>query len=420
MSGEPRNGQPAEKRRTIQRRDFIAGTGATALAFTIVKAEQVAGTAANSKLKLGLIGCGMRGKWIADLFARHGGYQLAAAADYFQDRVDELGEKAGVPANRRYTTLSGYKRLLEQDLDAVAVETPPYFHPEHAAAAVDAGAHVILAKPIAVDVPGCNLIRDLGPKATSKKVVLFCDFQTRANEFFREAVKRVHYGDIGRIGFGEACFNGGDVWNSWNPIAQFLETGGANSAEARLRAWGLDKVLSGDIIVEQCVHSIDVATWILDSDPISAYGTGDRKHYKLGDIWDCFAVTYRFPDDVPILVNAKQFGEGYSDIGCRVQGLKGTIETHYGGNVAIRGGKPYKGGNTGNLYPEGTLANIGEFYETIVNSRFANPTVAPSVRSTLASILGRLAAYRKAEVTWAEMVKANEKLESDVVKGLVS
>jgi len=407
----------AAGRMGMDRRRFMAGTGAVAVSFAVMKAAAVRGTQANSRIKLGLVGCGMRGKWIADLFAKHGGYELVAAVDYFQDRVDEVGEKYGIARDRRYTTLSGYKRLLERKCDAVAIETPPYFHPEHAAAAVEAGVHVMVAKPLAVDVPGCMLIGQLGPQAASKKQVLFADFQTRANAFYREAVKRVHYGDIGRIGFGEACFNGGDVWNSWNPVEHFLQEK-PDDPEARLKAWGMDKVLSGDILVEQCVHTIDVATWILDSNPISAYGTGGRNWYKHGDIWDCFAITYRFPPNVPILVNAKQFGEGYSDIGCRMHGLKGTIDTHYGGEVWIHGSNPYKGGNTGNLYPEGTSANIAEFHDQITQGQSANATVAPSVRSTLAAILGRNACYKRQEVTWDEMMQANERLHWDAIEKL--
>jgi len=401
----------------IGRRKFMAGAGATALSFTIIRPALVRGTEANSKIRLGIIGCGMRGKWIADIFAKHGGYKIVAAADYFQERADELGDKHGVARANCYATLSGYKRLLEQKPDAVAIETPPYFHPEQAAAAVDAGVHVICAKPIAVDVPGCKTIAEAGQKATSKKQCFFVDFQTRANNFYREAVKRVHYGDIGRIGFGEACFNGGDVWNSWNPVEHFLEAN-PNNPEARLKAWGMDKVLSGDILVEQCIHTIDVATWILDADPVSSYGTGGRKYYKYGDIWDCFAIVYRFPRNVPVLVNAKQFGEGYGDIGCRIYGLKGTVDTHYGGNVSIRGSNPYKGGQTGNLYPEGTAINIAEFYNNVIKAQFTNPTVAPSVRSNLASILGRIGSYKRREVSWDEMIQENEKLESDIVKQL--
>ncbi|MHC4417782.1 MAG: hypothetical protein ACYSU6_04255 [Planctomycetota bacterium] len=116
---------------------------------------------------------------------------------------------------------------------------------------------------------------------------------------------------------------------------------------------------------------------------------------------------------------AKQCDGGhFGDIGCRMYGLDGAIDTHYGGKVSILGSNPYKGGETGNLYPEGTSANIATFYDNITKGEFANTTVAPSIRSNLASILGRDAAYKRREFTWAELIKANEKLESDVIKGL--
>jgi myo-inositol 2-dehydrogenase/D-chiro-inositol 1-dehydrogenase len=108
-----------------------------------------------------------------------------AVADYFQDHADEVGEKFKVPSANRFTGLSGYRKLLEQKLDAVVVETPPYFHPEHAAAGVEAGKHVYLAKPIAVDVPGCLTIAESGKKATAKKLCFLVDFQTRANKLYQ-------------------------------------------------------------------------------------------------------------------------------------------------------------------------------------------------------------------------------------------
>ncbi len=403
----------------ISRRDFIAGAGAAATSFALMKPSLVRGTEANSKIKLGIIGCGMRGKWITDLFNKHGKYEIFAAADYFQDRADELGEQFGVDKARRYSTLSGYKRLLESGVDAVAVESPPYFHAEQAAAAVDAGVNVIVAKPATVDVPGCNLIAESGKKATAKNLVFYVDFQTRSNEFYREAVKRAQYGDIGRMVCGEASFKCGDVWkHGWNPVEPILKEN-PTDPETRLMAWGMDKVLSGDIVVEQTIHAIDVATWILDADPVSAYGSGGRKHYEYGDIWDYFAITYHFPEDVVVHCMAKQCDGGhFGDIGCRMYGLDGAIDTHYGGKVSILGSNPYKGGETGNLYPEGTSANIATFYDNVTKGEFANTTVAPSIRSNMASILGRTAAYKHHEVTWAEIIKANEKLESDVIKDL--
>ena len=116
------------------------------------------GTQASTKIDLGVIGCGGRGTWIADLFQKHGGYNIVALADYFPDRVEAAGSKLGVPAAQRFTGLSAYRRLLEQKLDAVAIESPPFFHPSQAADAVAAGKHVYLAKPVAVDVPGCMTI----------------------------------------------------------------------------------------------------------------------------------------------------------------------------------------------------------------------------------------------------------------------
>ena len=147
----------------FSRRHFLAEAGTAALALSVVGPELARG--AGAKVDLGIIGCGGRGGWIADLFQKHGGYNIVAAADYFPDRVNKLGDKLSVPPARRFTGLSAYRRLLEQKLDAVAIETPPFFHPAQAADAVAAGKHVYLAKPVAVDVPG--LQNDPGERGES-------------------------------------------------------------------------------------------------------------------------------------------------------------------------------------------------------------------------------------------------------------
>ena len=171
----------------IPRRAFLA-SAATATAITVLKPSLVFGAEANSVLNIGLIGCGGRGSWIAKLFADSGKYRLVACSDYFQDKADAVGDKYKIDSSRRYTGLSGYKRLLDSKLDAVVIETPPYFHPEHASDAVDAGKHVYVAKPIAVDAPGCQTIAQAGQRATAKKQVFLVDFQTRADANFRDAV----------------------------------------------------------------------------------------------------------------------------------------------------------------------------------------------------------------------------------------
>jgi predicted dehydrogenase len=394
------------------RRRFLAAAGATAAAFAIVGPQSVRGAEANSKVEVGLIGCGGRGNWIADLFRKHGGYQFVAGADYFEDRVKGFGDKFAIPADRRYTGLSGSRRLCESKLDAVVIESPPYFHPAHAAEGVEAGRHVYIAKPIAVDVPGCLTIGEAGKKATAKKLAFVVDFQTRANPIYREAVKRVHNGDIGRIVSGEAVYYCDATWG--NP------TYDTTSAEARLRAWGVDRVLSGDIITEQNIHALDVASWIVDEAPLKAVGSCGRKARSgSGNVNDHFAVVYYFPNDVLISFASKQYGAGWDDIGVRVFGPRGTIDTHYFGSVSIKGQVPYAGGNVGNLYTDGAVANIAEFHKSITEGKFDNPTAAPSVRSNLTTILGRTAAYTGKEVTWDAMMKANEKLDADL-KGLKS
>lgn len=389
------------------RRAFLAGAAATT--FTIVKPSAVRSAEANSALQIGMIGCGGRGSWIARLFEKAGGYKFVACSDYFQDRVDAFGEKNGVDSSRRYTTLSGYKRLIESPVDAVVIESPPYFHPEHAAAAIEAGKHVYLAKPIAVDVPGCQSIAASGKRATEKNRVFLVDFQTRANPMYQECVKRVRAGDIGTISFVEAHYpwaGGGSGTESKNP-------------EDILRNWYCTLAISGDVIVEQDIHALDVATWFIDANPVQAVGSCGRKLRKFGNIKDSFSVTYWFPGDLLLNFSSVKMIPGCQDeIRCRVFGSNGMVGTDYFGSVWIRGNKPYEGGPMNNLYTSGAMDNIYDFRHRVAEKIYDNPTVAPSVRSNMTSVLGREAAYANGKVvTWNEVVKSNKKL-TPPLKGL--
>lgn len=392
----------------LGRRAFLAGAAATT--FSLVKPSIVHGAAANSAIELGLIGCGGRGNWIARLFRNTGKYRFVACSDYFQDRIDMFGNRFGVEAKRRYPALSGYQRLLESKLDAVAIETPPYFHPHQAAAAVDAGKHVFVAKPIAVDVPGCLSIGESGKKATAKKQVFLVDFQTRANALYKESIRRVRKGDIGKLVCAEAHYpwqGSGSGTDSDNP-------------EERLRHWYCTLALSGDVIVEQDIHTLDVATWFINADPVWASGTGGRVVRTLGNIYDHFSVSYSFPENVSLTFSSVKMIPGAKDeIRCRVFGSEGMVHTDYFGEVWIRGNKPYEGGATGNLFTEGAMSNIQDFHRFITQGDTTNATVAPSVRSNLTSVLGREAAYSKKTVTWDEMIRANVKLDPGL-KGLKS
>jgi predicted dehydrogenase len=395
----------------FSRRRFLAATGHAAAALTVLRPDLVRGSTANSKIALGVIGCGGRGKWIADLFAKHGGYAAAAVADYFPERAAAVGDAHGVAAGRRFTGLTGYRRLLEQPLDAVAIETPPFFHPEQAADAVAAGKHVYLAKPLAVDVPGCTSVQQSAKQAASKGLCFLVDFQTRANELFIEALRRVHDGAIGRIAFGEATYHADD------PFLEQADHARAGTPEGWLRAWGLSRELSGDIITEQNIHTLDMASWVMGAAPIEAYGTGGRKYREVGSCWDTFSVTYRYPSDVGVTFSSRQFqAHGTRPEGIRIRffGTDGVLEAEYGGQVLIRGKHFYRGGETPTIYEQGAVTNIAAFHDAIKKGDTTNPTVEESVRSTLVSILGRTAAYRRRVVTWDEMLREGERLVPDL------
>jgi predicted dehydrogenase len=400
----------------ISRRKFTGGAAA-ALSFTIVGPHLVRAAGAGSKIKLGMLGCGGRGSWIASLFQKQGGYEISAAADYFDDRVNAFGDKYKVPKDRCFTGLSSYKKVIEAGVDAVAIISPPYFHPEQTLMAIEAGVHAYVAKPIAVDVPGCNTIGEAVKKAAGK-LCLLVDFQTRANEFYIEAVKRVHAGGLGDLVFGEAIYHANSPFRSKYKYLQKDDV----TAEDRLRAWGLSRALSGDIITEQNIHTLDVASWIMNQEPISACGTCGRKARSVGDCSDYFTAHFEYKDKVGITFSSKQFsGHGSKPDGIRNRmfGTKGVLEAQYGGEVLIRGGKDnfYRGGKTSQIYQSGAVNNIVAFHKAVTEKKFDNPTVAPSIRSTLVTILGRTAAYRREKVTWDEIVKSDEKMQP-VLKGL--
>jgi len=287
----------------------------------------------------------------------------------------------------------------------VVIEPPPYFHPQQAADAVTAGKHVFIAKPIAVDAPGCLSIGESGKLASQKRLVFLVDFQTRADPYYREALRRVRQGEIGRLVMGEAHY----------PWAGGARTAPPASPEERLRQWYNVREISGDFIVEQAIHALDVATWILDANPVRAIGMGGQKLRPKGSIWDHFAINYEFPDNVPLSFTCIQtIPEMKDEITARVYGSDGYISTDYFGSVFIRGKEFYTGAKTGNVYTTGAQTNIREFHQFITQGRYDNPTVAPSVRSNLTAVLGREAGYKGGEVTLADLIREGRRLEPDL------
>ncbi len=391
---------------SLNRRNFIKNTSAAAAGITMIKPFAIASENPKKQIRLGFIGCGSRGQMVCNQMIKHGGYNIVAAADYFQDRLDEFSEKFDIPSSKLYSGLTGYQKLLDdKSVDAVAIESPPYFHPEQAEAAVKAGKHVYLAKPIAVDVPGSQSVEQSGKLATQKGLCFLVDFQTRANASFREAVRLVQNGAIGDYSFGQSYYHANNPFEKRSSTELLRED--PSNPEYRLRAWGLDRTLSGDIITEQNIHTIDVSSWIMNEAPLSAVGNCSGKTRDLGDCNDHFSVIYYFNNGVDVAFTSRQFSAGGTQpagIYNRMFGTDGALETTYSGKVILRGDPFYRGDST-NLYVTGIQENLETFHQSILKGDATNSTVGASVQSNLMTILGREAAYSRKILTWEELLQ---------------
>ena len=389
---------------SIGRRAFVS----TAAGVLIAKPETVFGSQANSAVEIGIAGCGGRGNWIGKLYKEHVDVRIVALADVIRQNLEQTRQAFGVEPSRAYHGPEAGKELAASKLDAVVIEIPVYYHPEQALAAVNAGRHVYLAKPVAVDVPGCTTILEAGRKA-SGKLSFFVDFQTRARPVFREAAERIHRGDLGDTALAQIYYYAG------RPTPDRSKPG-MEPGQARLMNWLTDKTLSGDIIVEQNIHVIDLANWYLKGHPVKAYGAGGRVDwsgtpYNTGDAWDHFAVTYTYPNGVQADFSSNQLTNSFSSLTVRCFGRKGAADTSYGGLVRIAGEHPWMGAEKDDTFTGGAIANIKEFVASIRSGAYLNNAEA-AVDSTLSCILGRTAAYTGSEVTWEQMLKKNERYEA--------
>ena len=407
MNGREDGSRPGGGR--ISRREFLAGAATPGATGALLKSSRVVGTEANSRVEVGCVGLGGRGSLIAGMLAKHKGYQVTGVADYFPQVAESAGERLKVAKGRRFSGLSGYRKLIESKVDAVFLETPPCFFPEHAARAVEAGCHVYVAKPVAVDVPGCLTIAGLGKKATKAKQVFLVDFQTRTHPHFIESIRRVHDGALGKVDV---------IWSIYTDNG-FRDPAPTKTIETRLRhlIWTNDVAIGGGMFVNAGIHAADVALWVAGKLPVSAMGCSRRtRPNPHGDTQDAYSLTYQLPDG-PIWSHR---GEHVPNVhgfvcGCQAFGAGGHFQGNYVGTTYLRGGKkPYRGGDVQGLYESGIGVNLDTFHKSITEGVYHNPTVEPSVNANLACILGRDAGLRNGLLTWGEMIEANRRIEVDL------
>lgn len=423
MASLPLERDPASDRPLINRRRFLARAAAAGVAVTpfasrrLHAAEAVAATPARAvfqrKIKLGVVGAGGRGAWIANLFRQHGGYEIWAVADYFQTVADACGDALGVDKSRRFSTLSGYKRLIESGVEAVALETPPCFFPQHARAAVEAGLHVYMAKPVAVDVPGCLEIEAAAKLAGARKQCFLVDYQIPTDPHNCEVMRQVQSGAIGPVA----------TVNSHYYAGLFPDPAFTDTLESRLRSliWCNDAAVGGGYHVNACIHAVDAALWVTGQRPVAAMGLSRRmRPNPHGDSHDAFSILFEFADGQMVSHRGKHLNNQCAfDVVCEIQGQTGYAQTCYGGKAFFKSTEDGYSGQVENLYEAGAVRNIATFYEDVVAGRFENPTVRRSLDGALATILAREAGLRRTRLTMQELLQENRRLEVNL-RGLKS
>ncbi|GAF93323.1 unnamed protein product, partial [marine sediment metagenome] len=267
-------------------------------------------------LNIGVIGCGGRGTGAAaNAIEAAPDIHLIALADPFADRIERCLRSLTNPKRRGgplkgvevkedhcFTGLDCHEKLLETDVDCVILTGPPGFRPRSFEAAINAGKHVFLEKPVATDPVGIRKVLAAGRKATQKGLSIVAGTQRRHQKPYLETIKRIHDGQIGEVVAGQIYWNGSTLWHR-GELPEWTEM------EYQCRNWYYFCWLSGDHIVEQHLHNFDVANWIIGTHPIRAIGVGGRQGRTdpmYGNIYDHFAVDLEYPNDVHIMSMCRQ------------------------------------------------------------------------------------------------------------------
>ncbi len=370
------------------RRDFVKDAGVAAASWTVIRPQSVRGTPANSKVKVGLLGCGRRGSNISRYFAEHAGSEVTALADIYDDQIAAARDR--IPAKDAQAYKSA-KAILDSNIDAIYIATPPYLHPEQFELAVDSGKHIFMEKPVAVDPAGIRRVLAAAKKVRPGQIVIV-DFQQRWGKDYLQAYELVKAGEIGEIKMIRSAWLGGDL----------PRRSGHPASEEKVLNWLFYKERSGDIIVEQNCHNIDVVNWYTHTHPVAATGYGARAaRTDIGDIVDSFGVTYKLPDGRVYSHSGNQISKGgYGDVGEYFFGAKGVITTSRRGySVYAQGKQPTHVKTEYDI----TKDVVDHFLKGVQGEIPPENSAIFAAESTLTAIMGRVAIELGREVTWDEV-----------------
>ncbi len=372
---------------SCDRRSFLQNAAGASAAFMILKPELVRGSQANSALSVGLIGCGNRGMYVSGIFAKNEFAKIAAICDIYDDRIQA--------AQQRYSgakVFKDYKELLASDVDAVLIATPAYLHPEMFETAVEARKHIYMEKPAAVDPEGCRRVKAAALKADPAKRISV-DFQQRYGKDYRNAYHLVRSGELGAIKMVRASwFGGGPRIKTGHPADQ-----------ERIRNWFFYRELSGDILVEQDCHNLDVVNWFTGKHPVKVCGYGGNAIRFYGDIFDNVACTFEFDDGLIFSYAANQFRTaGYRAVEETFICENGVVTTSRRGVTIQRAGQEPERIET--KY-DITQDAVNEFIEGARTGKIENMGVA-AAESTLTAVMALWSCVHGRPYTWEEILKA--------------
>ncbi len=401
------------------RRDFlkasaVAGSAAVAANLSLLSNVHAGG---NDLIRVGLIGCGGRGRGAAPQCLRAGpNVKLFAVGDTFRDRVEEamrafqrdrtIADRLEVPAERQFAGLDAAERVIGA-CDLVILATPPGFRPRHLQAAVNARKHIFTEKPVAVDGPGVRLCLQLFEEANRNRLSIVAGTQRRYQTGYRESMQRIHDGAIGTITSARCFWNQGGLWHR-------NRDAGMSDLEWQVRNWLYFTALSGDHIVEQHVHNIDVVNWAMRNvHPVKANGMGGRQVRtgpEFGHIFDHFAIDFEYPGGIHVLSMCRQIQGCEGNVSESVTGTRGTWGSpnrrEGRGTYTITGDNAWRfDGRDNEPYQQEHV----ELINSIRNSRPIND-LKNVAESTMTAILGRMAAYTGREITWDQGLNSQTSL----------
>ncbi|MDR2982437.1 MAG: Gfo/Idh/MocA family oxidoreductase [Puniceicoccales bacterium] len=400
------------------RRTFIGNCAALtglSLLSSLPATAFATGGSGSDRLKVGLVGCGGRGVGaVYDCLAADPSVQIWALGDIFADRLagarrnfekvmageqrhnQTMGpDRFAITDDRCFTGFNAFQGVIDSGIDLVILATPPHFRPQHMEAAVQKGVHIFAEKPVAVDPVGVRRVMKVGELAAEKKLSIVAGTQRRHDNGYQETMQRVLNGDIGELVAGQCYWMGGELWHHGRK-PEWTEM------EYQIRNWLYFTWLSGDHIVEQHIHNIDIMNWAFGGPPVKAVAMGGRQcrtDPKYGDAWDHFAVEYQYANGVRVQSMCRQTNETSFRVNERLVGTLGTAVPN-----AITGKNPWK------FQGKRNNPMIQEHVDLIASIRNRVPLNEAKhvAESTLTAILGRVSAYTGKEINYNWMLEASK------------